>query len=92
MEPIIDEDAKADQISLIVKYFRLHRGTHAFYAMRYFGCEILNLINVIGQIYFIDMFLGYEFRTYGLDVVNMTEMEPEERVDPMSIVFPKVHT
>ena len=28
MEPIIDDDTKADQIKLIVKYFRLNRGTH----------------------------------------------------------------
>ena len=28
MEPIIDDDTKADQIRLIVKYFRLNRGTH----------------------------------------------------------------
>ncbi len=47
-------------------------------------------MNVIGQIYFIDFFLGYEFRTYGLDVINYSEMEPEERGDPMHVVFPKV--
>ena len=57
---------------------------------RYFGCEILNFINVVGQIFFIDFFLGYEFQTYGLDVVNFSEMEPEDRGDPMHVVFPKV--
>jgi hypothetical protein len=90
MEPIIDEDTKADQIALIVKYFRLHRGTHALYALRYFACEVLNFVNVIGQIFFIDMFLGYEFTTYGLDVINFSEMEPEDRADPMHVVFPKM--
>lgn len=90
MEPIVDDQAKSDMIATIVKYFRLHRGTHGLYALRYFGCEVLNFINVILQIYFIDFFLGYEFRTYGLDVLNYSEMEPEERGDPMHIVFPKV--
>jgi len=90
MEPMIPEDVRADQITLIVKYFRLNRGTHGLYAIRFFLCEILNFINVIGQIYFLDMFLGYEFRTYGLDVVNFSEMEPEDRQDPMHTVFPKV--
>jgi hypothetical protein len=90
MEPIIDEDTKADQISLIVKYFRLHRGTHALYALRYFGCEALNFVNVIAQIYFIDFFVGGEFLTYGLDVINYSEMEPEDRADPMHVVFPKL--
>merc|ERR1712156_1196111 len=34
--------------------------------------EIVNFINVIGQIYFIDFFLNGEFGTYGLDVLNYT--------------------
>ena len=45
---------------------------------------------MIAQIFFIDFFLGYEFQTYGLDVLNYSEMEPEERGDPMHVVFPKV--
>ena len=90
MEPIMGEDAKAEQIATIVKYFRLNRGGHTNYALRFFACEILNFVNVILQIYFIDFFLGYEFRTYGLDVVNYAEMEPEDRQDPMHTVFPKV--
>ena len=31
---MMKSDAKKDQIDIIVKYFRLHRGTHATYAMR----------------------------------------------------------
>jgi hypothetical protein len=90
MEPLVSDDSKADQIASIVKYFRLHRGTHGLYALRYFGCEVLNFANVILQIFFLDMFLGYEFSTYGLDVVNFSEMDPMERQDPMHTVFPKV--
>merc|ERR1712088_1028642 len=37
-----------------------------------------------------DYFLGGEFTSYGLDVVRMTELEPEQREDPMSRVFPKM--
>ena len=37
-----------------------------------------------------DLFLGGEFTTYGLDVVSMTEMKNDERDDPMARVFPKV--
>ena len=33
-DPMLNADAKADQIAVIVKYFRLHRGTHGMYAMR----------------------------------------------------------
>ena len=89
-EPIIGADEKMNQIDNIVKYWRLHRGTHSIYALKFFFCEILNFANVIGQIYFTDFFLGGEFMSYGSDVLAYSEMEPEDRVDPMAKVFPKV--
>merc|ERR1711997_1280517 len=52
--------------------------------------ELLNLVNVIGQIYFMDFFLGGEFTTYGSDVLAMSELPQEDRIDPMASVFPKV--
>jgi len=89
-EPLLDEEKKKEQISEITKYFTMHRGTHTMYAMRFFACEVVNFINVIGQIYFIDFFLDYEFRTYGSDVIYYTGLEHEDRPDPMTKVFPKV--
>ena len=47
-------------------------------------------MNVIGQIFFIDTFLNGEFSTYGLRVFEYTGLEPEDRPDPMAVVFPKV--
>ena len=35
-------------------------------------------------------FLGYEFSTYGWDVLTLNNMNPEDRADPMNVVFPKV--
>jgi len=92
MEPLIDESTKKDQIGVIVKYFRLHRGTHVGYALKYFACEVLNFVNVLLQIYILDAFLGYEFSTYGLDVVNYSEQPGMQfdRPDPMHKLFPKV--
>merc|ERR1712045_463098 len=53
-------------------------------------CEFLNLVNIVGQVYFLDRFFGYQFSTYGTDVLRISELPIEERVDPMSKVFPKV--
>ena len=47
--------------------------------------------NVIGQIFFIDFFLDYEFSTFGYDVLNFSLMPPNDRVDPLSKLFPKVN-
>lgn len=89
-DPLLDAGKKEGQINEIVKYFRMHRGTHAMYALRFFGLEIVNFINCICQIYFIDFFLGGEFASYGMDVLNYTGLEHEDRPDPMASVFPKV--
>jgi len=47
-------------------------------------------VNVVGQIFFIDYFLGFGFTRYGLDVINFSLTMPDDRVDPMSELFPKV--
>ncbi|KAF6205910.1 hypothetical protein GE061_020086 [Apolygus lucorum] len=88
--PVVNEDCKQDRKRLLVDYFSTNLHTQNFYAIRFFLCEFLNFLNVIVQIYFMDVFLDGEFSTYGSDVLKFTEMEPEEREDPMARVFPKV--
>ncbi|XP_051153951.1 innexin inx2 [Leptopilina boulardi] len=88
--PVVTDDCKSERRKLLVEYFATNLHTQNFYAFRFFLCEVLNFINVIGQIYFVDFFLDGEFSTYGSDVLKFTEMEPEQRIDPMSRVFPKV--
>ncbi|CAH1176180.1 unnamed protein product [Phaedon cochleariae] len=88
--PIVSDDCKNDRKRLLVDYFTTNLRMQNFYAFRFFICEVLNFINVVGQIFFMDFFLDGEFSTYGSDVLKFTEMEPEEREDPMARVFPKV--
>ncbi|XP_015365004.1 PREDICTED: innexin inx2 [Diuraphis noxia] len=88
--PIISEECKTDRKKLLIDYFATNLHTQNFYAIRFFLCEFLNFVNVIAQIFFMDYFLEGEFSTYGSDVLRFTEMEPEEREDPMARVFPKV--
>jgi len=57
---------------------------------KYIFCEILNFANIIGQLYFMNFFLGGQFFDYGVDILKVSEMPIEERVDPLSKVFPKV--
>ena len=69
----------------------LKLGSHNSYVAKYVACEVLNFINVLFQIYFMDMFLNGQFTQYGLEVLRTNEMLPlEERVDPLAKVFPKL--
>ena len=56
--PITDANDKEKKVNFVVNYFATHRNRHTFYALKFFACEILNLINVFSQIYFMDFFLG----------------------------------
>ena len=89
-EPLLEDEAKQNQIKEIVKYFHIHRGTHSIYAFKFFALEFFNFINVVFQIFFIDYFLDGEFQSFGLDVLSYTGLEYENRPDPMAKVFPKV--
>ena len=88
--PIVDTDTKEDQKKILINYFSGNGNNHKFYLIRFFFCELLNLSNVVGQVFFMDFFLGGEFSTYGMDVLTMLNMEQDERSDPMARVFPKV--
>lgn len=88
--PIVDSDTKNSRIEVLINYFLDKKNNNDWYAFRFFFCEILNFINVIGQIFFIDFFLGGEFSTYGSDVISMSESPEDQRYDPMSHVFPKM--
>lgn len=63
---------------------------HNSYAVKYWMCEALCLINVVGQLYLMNKFFDGEFLSYGLRVMSFTEQAQEERVDPMVYVFPRV--
>ncbi|CAH3833891.1 innexin inx2-like [Pieris brassicae] len=74
-----------------------HVYTHNMYALRYAFCEILNLANVVGQIFLLDVFLGGAFRDYGAGVAAFTHVPKVpsnfidyDSVNPMDAFFPKV--
>jgi len=84
--PIIAQETKDERKKLLVDYFITNLHNQNGYAFRFFFCEMINFINVILQMYFVDHFLGGEFTTYGSAVIGMTELDPENRIDPMSLV------
>ena len=75
----------------MANYFVKHLNTHNFWALRMVFCELLFFLNIVGNIFLMDVFLGGEFSTYGLEVASfVSEVDPEDRVDPMTRVFPRM--
>lgn len=81
---------RKDRQTLLVDYISESMHLHNFYAVCYVICEVLNLVNVIGNIFFIDTFLNGAFLTYGTRVVEFSQTDQENRTDPMIEVFPRM--
>lgn len=74
----------------LVQYIVDTMHLHNTYAAGYFFCEALNFLNVVANIFFVDMFLGGAFLSYGTEVLEFSNRNQEERYDPMIAVFPRV--
>jgi len=87
---ILNNECKNDSKTLLINYFITYLHSQNLYAIRFFICELLNFVNVIAQLFFMDYFLEGEFWKYGIDVFEITEINPELRTDRLSQIFPKV--
>jgi len=76
-----------EQVSGLAKYLYINKDSFNGYAGKFLMCEFANLVNVLVQIYFMDVFLDGEFIAYGTsfftDPVHMHHKNMES-------VFPKV--
>ena len=64
--PVVAEDKKDERKKLLVNFFTRNLHRNKAYALAFCFSEFLSLVNVAGQIYFTDRFLGGQFITYGL--------------------------
>ncbi|XP_064102132.1 innexin shaking-B-like [Palaemon carinicauda] len=87
---ICSEVEKKQKKKLLLDYLADNLKHHNWWAYRYFFCELLAFLNVVGQMFLIDRFLGGTFLTFGLDVIKFMEDDQEVRVDPMIFVFPRM--
>ena len=88
--PIMSTSERKTRVTALKDYIFTSLHTHNFYAFKFFVCEILNFVNVLSHMWFLDRFLGGTFMTYGLDVINFSEKHQLERTDPMIEVFPRI--
>lgn len=87
---IMEDQERTHKEAILTDYLFRNRRSHKTYAMKYMFCELLSFVNVLGQMFLIDRFLGGEFWSYGVDVLRFSQSEQEDRWDPMVFVFPRV--
>lgn len=83
-------EEKKNKRQLLVDYLIASKGHHDWYAARFFICEVLAFLNVVGQMFMLDKFFDGEFLNYGFEVIEFHQMDQEDRVDPMVRIFPRV--
>ncbi|XP_063380965.1 innexin inx2-like isoform X1 [Cydia fagiglandana] len=93
--PMVTKDWHEYRRGELVSYLsHTNMYSHNMYALRYAFCEILNLLNVVGQMFLLDIFLGGAFRNYGATVAAFTRVPKDPTdltdIDPMDRYFPKI--
>ncbi|XP_023213455.1 innexin inx2-like isoform X2 [Centruroides sculpturatus] len=88
--PILSGEQLKKRKKLIMEYMVKHFKHHRMYALKYFLCELLTFVNVVGQMFLMDKFFDGEFFKYGLDVIKYSQDDQDIRIDPMIYVFPRV--
>ena len=71
------------------KVYSKYQGKNNNYAAKFFLCEIINLMNVIFQIFYINKFIGGKFLDYGSRIFEYNQ-HVDTHIDPMDDVFPKI--
>jgi len=87
---VLSREEKTEQLDLLIQYLKSNFKYHNTYFYYFVICEVLNFLNVIVQMYLVDSFLGGAFSTFGLEVLQYSELDQEYRVDPMVKVFPRM--
>ncbi|CAN7993210.1 unnamed protein product [Ixodes hexagonus] len=88
--PIKESADVCRKTEAIARYLRSHLNMHGKYFSWYVTSEVLNFVNVIGQILLTDAFLGNMFTTLGTDVLKRHNMDTDQRNDPLVWAFPRM--
>lgn len=83
-------DERKARCSALSQYIQDTLNTNGGFAFAYVLCEVLNLVNVVGNIFFIDRFLNGAFLNYGTRVIKYSNMDQEDRADVLIEVFPRM--
>jgi len=90
----IIEDPEKKCECLLTTFNQQLRNKYDRYFFGFLGCEILNIVIVISQLFLTNRFLGGNFLTYGSDVYQYYSLPAEETTlegvhNPMCEAFPR---
>lgn len=87
---ICTEMEKNQKKKLLLNYLWENLRYHNWWAYRYYFCELLALLNVIGQMFLMNKFFDGAFFTFGFEVITFLQTDQEDRIDPMIFIFPRM--
>ncbi|AAS90271.1 innexin Vnx-b17 [Ichnoviriform fugitivi] len=89
--PFLSKECITEKVDHLMDYFFMQLHAQNSYAYKYFGCELLNFVNVVAQICFMNAFIGEDFLLYGIYVTffNQEAAHPN-MTNPMKRVFPTI--
>ncbi|XP_035228752.1 innexin shaking-B-like [Stegodyphus dumicola] len=75
---------------LIISHLRTIWHIDSTYIFKYFLCEILCLVNLIGQMMLLDLVLNGQFYSFGIEAVHYLRNYTNLKSNPFLKVFPRV--
>ncbi|XP_045023192.1 innexin inx3-like [Daphnia magna] len=72
-------------------YLNETMGTHGYLGVAYVTCELFNLVNAIGNIYLIDLFLGGYFFDYGWQILQRVQRHDALCILPVNVLNEKIY-
>jgi len=82
---------RADKVGDVHLYLQDYYGTWFWWSFKLVASDFLNLINVIANIFLVHWYLGFNFLSYGPQVLSyLTSDEQTRGPDPFHTIFPKM--
>lgn len=67
---VLNDQDRSKKKDIVVEYIHNHLGCHKRYALKYFLCEFICLINLLLQLWATNKFFDGQFLRYGIDVMH----------------------
>jgi hypothetical protein len=69
------KDERYSKEDVLADYIAETKGSHCEWALKCLAAQFLYSVNVIGQIFFTDCFLGWEFSKYGFQAASFIDLD-----------------